>query len=85
MFAGIDSRRFAYNVFLDGNKSDSDVRYDVDRTDHVWDLRGGIAISCRRFRVDYSYVRRSEEFDPEPGGVEPVHEFGSIRISGEFR
>ncbi len=60
VFAGIDARYVAHNIFLDGNNHrDSHA---VDREDFVADLQAGFVWNTRRFRVAYNWVLRTREF-----------------------
>ncbi len=76
VFAGVDGRAVARNIFLDGNTfKDS---HSVDKKYFVYDLKGGLSIRLHSWRFDYSLVRRSKEFDQ---GKDQT--YGSISFSFE--
>ncbi len=63
IFAGVEGRAMAHNIFLDGNtfaESDS-----VDKKFIVGDANAGIATTYGPVRVSYSLVWRSKEFDDQ--------------------
>jgi len=60
-FAGVEGRVVAHNVFLDGN--DFRTSPSVSHKWFVADLQGGASfLWSRRIRLDFSVVRRTEEF-----------------------
>jgi len=78
LFAGIDLRYIAHNLFLDGNNfRDS---HSVDREEVAGDLQAGFVWNNRRFRLAYSVVYRAEEFEQQS---EPDI-FGSMSLSVHF-
>ncbi len=81
VFAGVDGRAVAHNIFLDGTVfRDS---HSVDKENFVYDLRAGLSIRYRSFRFHYAFVRRSEEFSPRRGEFDGVHNFGSFTVGVE--
>lgn len=80
IFAGIDGRAVAHNLFLDGTVfRDS---HSVDREPLVYDLKGGFSLRVRGFRFSYTFVRRSREFDPLPATSDDGrHDFGSLSLN----
>jgi len=61
VFAGVEGRVVAHNVFLDGN--DFRTSPSVSRKWLVADLQAGASLLwSRRIRFDFSVVRRTEEF-----------------------
>lgn len=63
LFAGTDVRAVAHNIFLDGNTfSDS---HSVDKKPLVTDLNAGLAITYDQFRIGYTLVYRTKEFDTQ--------------------
>jgi hypothetical protein len=61
LYAGAQGRAVARNIFLDGNSFRSSPS--VSRKALVADLQTGLALFwSERFRVDFSVVRRTEEF-----------------------
>lgn len=60
-FLALEGRAMARNIFLDGNTfTDS---HSVDKKPLVGDLSAGITATWRRFRVGYSIVYRTREFE----------------------
>jgi lipid A 3-O-deacylase len=78
LFAGVEGRAVARNIFLDGNTF-RDSR-SVDKEPLVGDLQFGIALTWHRMRVSYTHVLRTEEFEGENGGSE----FGALSLSLPF-
>ncbi|MDA8126411.1 MAG: lipid A deacylase LpxR family protein [Deltaproteobacteria bacterium] len=78
LFFAVDGNVVARNIFLDGNTfRDS---HSVAKKPLVVDLIGGIGIIVQRFKITYSYVRRTKEFDSQP---EDQH-FGAFSASLSF-
>ncbi len=78
LFAGVEARAVARNLFLDGNtfaKSHSVAKRTVVR-----ELNAGVALSFHRFALSYTFVHRSREFELQPEG----QGFGSINLSVAF-
>ncbi|MDA1101962.1 MAG: lipid A deacylase LpxR family protein [Proteobacteria bacterium] len=74
-FAGAEGRYVAHNIFLDGNTwQDS---HSVDREPWVADLSFGLAFEYRRFKIAYTEVLRTREFD----GQDDNARFGSVSLS----
>jgi lipid A 3-O-deacylase len=78
VFAGVDARYVAQNIFLDGN-SDGDS-LSVEKQEFVAELQSGFAIVWHRVRFAYTYVLRSEEYE----GQEEPDKFASVAISYRF-
>lgn len=78
LFFGTEGRAVARNIFLDGNTFRDSPS--VDRKPLVGDLTAGAAITYGAFRLSYTHVMRSEEFD----GQDDPDTFGSISLSIEF-
>ena len=75
LFAGIEGRAVARNIFLDGNTfSDS---HSVDREPLVADLQFGVAYQWHGVRVAISNIWRSPEFD----GQRENTQFGALNLS----
>ena len=75
IFAGGEGRAVLHNIFLDGNTfTDS---HSVDKKPLVGDLQFGIALQIDRFRITYTQIYRSREFDGQDNG----DEFGALSIS----
>jgi lipid A 3-O-deacylase len=81
VFAGVDLRGVAHNVFLDGNLFRSSPS--VDRRDFVYDLKAGVSVRIPPARVSLTQVWRSEEFTTPLGGG-GSQRFQSLNLSWEF-
>lgn len=81
VFAGLDHRLVAHNVFLDGNVFRNSVS--VDRRPHVWDMTAGISFRIEGLRFSWTRVRRSEEFATVRGGG-GSQTFDSLNLGFEF-
>ena len=78
LFAGVDGRAVARNVFLDGNtwrRSRS-----VDKKPLVADIQLGAALAFRRVRIVFTHVIRSKEFDTQ----QSADRFGAVSVSVSF-
>jgi hypothetical protein len=81
VFAGVDHRLVAHNIFLDGTVfRDSPA---VERRPHVWDLSTGFSFRRDGLRFSLTRVRRSEEFNT-PGGGGGRQAFDSVNLGFEF-
>lgn len=65
-FAGVEGRAVLRNIFLDGNTFGGGPS--VDRKLFVGDLQAGAALLFRRFRLTYTIVFRTREFDGQDDG-----------------
>lgn len=78
VFAGVEGRAVARNIFLDGNTfRDS---HSVDRNLFVADLSAGISLKLYFLQLTYAQVLRSSEFDGQSG----FDRFGSIGVTLNF-
>lgn len=78
LFAAVDGRSVLRNIFLDGNTfTDS---HEVDKKYFVADLMAGVSVHFDRFKITYSHVYRTEEFETQ----QDAQKFGSISISYTF-
>jgi lipid A 3-O-deacylase len=75
VFAGVQGRAVAHNLFLDGNAFEDSAS--VDRTPLVADFQTGFSISAGDWRLAYTYVWRTEEFETQP----TRQDFGALAIS----
>jgi hypothetical protein len=75
IFAGVQGRAVARNLFLDGNTFEDSAS--VDRNPFVTDFQTGLSISAGDWRLAYTYVWRTEEFDTQP----TRQDFGAIALS----
>ena len=81
VFAGLDARAVAHNIFLDGNTFRSSPS--VDRRDFVYDLKAGFSMRIPPARISLTQIWRSEEFTtPVAGGG--TQRFQSLNVSWEF-
>jgi hypothetical protein len=78
LFAGVDGRAVAYNIFLDKNPPTGEL--EIDKNTFVGDLQAGLVMNILGTRLAYSYVYRTKEYDQQD---EPDH-FGSISLSLNF-
>jgi hypothetical protein len=65
LFTDVDARLIGRNIFLDGNTFTDSHR--VDKKYVVADLSAGASIYYGPFRLTYSYVYRTDEFDGQEG------------------
>jgi lipid A 3-O-deacylase len=78
VFGGIDLRGVARNIFLDGNTFRDSAR--VDRKPFVADAQAGVAVQTGDWRLAYTYVTRTEEFE----GQGQLQDFGALALSWRF-
>ncbi len=77
-FGAMDARLVGRDIFLDGNTfADS---HSVSKKYLVADFAVGAALNYERFRLTWTNVYRTKEFDGQPDG----HSFASITISFFF-
>lgn len=78
MFAGIDGRAVARDIFLDGNTfKDS---HSVDKEHFVADATAGVSFTYDRYSLSYSINARTKEFE----GQEDMSVFGSLTFGTRF-
>lgn len=78
LFVGMDVRAVAHNIFLDGNTfSDS---HSVDKKYLVMDANAGLALTYDQYRISYTFVYRTKEFD----GQEDPSVFGALSFGCRF-
>jgi len=75
IFAGVQGRAVAHNLFLDGNTFQDSAS--VDRTPFVADFQTGFSLSAGAVRLAYTYVWRTEEFETQP----TRQDFGALSLS----
>lgn len=78
LFAGIEGRAVAHNIFLDGNTF-HDSR-SVDKKPLVGDLQFGFVLDWSDIRFSYTHVLRSREFQTQ----ENDDNFGAFSVSVKF-
>lgn len=73
-FVTVDGRYSAHNVFVDGGvfRNRDDLR--IESENFVYDLRSGFAVRWKNWTLNYSWTRRSPEFESRtlPGGREQI-------------
>lgn len=79
LFAGLDGRAVARNIFLDGNSFDNDSP-SISKKPIVGDAFGGVAFSIDDYRLAYTLNYRTEEFD----GQDDASVFGSLSLTTRF-
>jgi len=79
LFAGVEGRAIARDIFLDGNTFDGDSPH-VDKRNLVGDAQAGFSLFFGSTRLTYTYVVRSEEFEGQDG----LSRFGSASIGWSF-
>jgi hypothetical protein len=78
LFARVDGRAVAHNIFLDGNTFGESPS--ADRKILVADLSVGASLNYHNTKVTYALVYRSEEFEAQKEG----QLFGSITLNFAF-
>jgi hypothetical protein len=75
LFAGVQGRAVARNLFLDGNTFEDSPS--VERNSYVADFQVGFAVTSGDWRLAYTYVTRTEEFETQGG----KQDFGALALS----
>lgn len=78
LFAGVQGRAVAHNIFLDGNSFAKSLS--VPKKNFVADFEGGLAVILYGVRLTATEVVRTPEFDGQHG----TDAFGSITASFNF-
>ncbi len=78
VFAGLEGRAVARNIFLDGNNFRSS--HSIDKKNFVADLQAGIAFIIGPVRIAYTQVFRTKEFDAQ----DAPQQFGAVSLSVSF-
>ena len=78
-FAGWDGFARAHNIFLDGGFFKSGPS--VDKKNFVGELEVGMAVTWREWRLGYTQVFRSDEFEEQDTGSQ---NFGTLALSHRF-
>jgi len=78
VFAGVEGRAVARDIFLDGNTFQDSHR--VDKEPLVGEFQFGLAMLVGRARLSYTHILRSREFE----GQDEAHQFGAVSISVRF-
>ena len=79
LFAGVDGRAIARNIFLDGNTFGDD-NSTVDKKYFVGDAVAGVAFTLYDYRLSYTANYRTKEFDTQDDDTV----FGSITLTTRF-
>ncbi len=78
LFAGVEGRAVGRNIFLDGNTfSDS---HHVDKNPFVGDFQAGGAIILHGWRLAYTHVIRTREFESQ----KEADRYGAVSLSVRF-
>lgn len=77
-FGGVDLRAVGRNIFLDGNTFRDSAH--VERKPFVVDAQAGLAVQTGDWRLAYTYVTRTEEFE----GQGEQQDFGALALSWRF-
>ena len=78
LFAGVDGRAVARNLFLDGNTWRNSRS--VKKKPLVADIQMGAAIAFRRMRIVFTHVIRTREFTTQ----QRADRFGAVSVSVSF-
>lgn len=78
LFAGVEGRAVARNIFLDGNTFRNSRS--VDKEPLVGDLQFGFALTWSDVRLSYTHVLRTPEFKTQGD----TSEFGAVSLSIRF-
>lgn len=78
LFLGVDGRYVARNQFIEG--TDDDIGIETTKEDWVGDAQAGFVLTRKNFRLAYTYVYRTEEFEQQD---EP-DQFGSLALTLRF-
>jgi len=78
LFAGVEGRAVARNIFLDGNTFADSAS--VDKRPFIGDLQFGATLTYHRYRLSFTQILRTEEFYGQRGG----DHYGSIALTYLF-
>jgi hypothetical protein len=78
LFAGMEGRAIARNIFLDGNTFDDSIS--VHKKYFVADANAGLSVTYGRAQISYTLNWRSEEFE----GQSDDSLFGAISLGYRF-
>ena len=79
IFAGIEARVVAHNIFLDGSLFDDEITHVTSET-LTGDIQAGLVTQIRRVQIGYTYVIRAKEFKEQ----DERQEFGAVSFSVKF-
>lgn len=78
LFAGVEGRAVARNIFLDGNTFQDS--HSVDKRPFIAGLQAGIAFTFEDMRIAYTHIFRTEEFK----GQGENDKYGALSVSFRF-
>lgn len=78
LFAGVEARAVARNIFLDGNTFRDSAS--VTRTPFVADFQGGLVLTYGATQLSYTFVTRTREFASQ----QDAQLFGSVSLAVKF-
>lgn len=78
LFAGVEGRLVAQNIFLDGNTFGSS--HSVDKEPLVGDVLGGVAVAWLGARLAFTYVHNTKDFKVQQG----TDHYGALTLSVRF-
>ena len=78
VFAGLEGHAVARNIFLDGNTFRDSPS--VDKKHFVGGIQAGAAITWEDFRLSYTHVFKSEEFENQ----ENLNQYGAVTLAMRF-
>lgn len=79
VFAGIEGRAVAHNIFLDGSLFRDDDP-SVSSNTFVTDVQAGLVVQVLQTQIAFTYVDRAEEFKEQTS----PQRFGAVSISRKF-
>ncbi len=77
-FTALTGRYVMRNIFLDGNTFEDS--HSVEKKPFVGDIIAGVGVTWDAYKLTFSHVTRSREFDGQKGS----HQFGSVNLSISF-
>lgn len=78
LYAGVDGRAMAHNIFLDGNTFKDSPS--VDSKTWIGDMQMGLVLTLSAVQVAYTHVYRTREFEGQKAG----DNFGALSVSARF-
>lgn len=79
LFAGVEARAVAHNIFLDGSLFD-DGSPNVDSKTFVADFQGGAVVQYKNTQLAATYVQRTDEFESQ----KESQAFGALSLSFKY-
>ncbi|MBM3618945.1 MAG: lipid A deacylase LpxR family protein [Alphaproteobacteria bacterium] len=79
LFGGVEGRAVGRNIFLDGNTF-GDSNSTVDKEYFVGDVQAGVAFTYQTWRVAYTHVFRTKEYETQ----DEAESFGALTLSHQF-